>query len=239
MTLPASLGKRGVLALLALTVVGVAVFTGAKSVTFQSGVTTKAGELVASLFVITVFVERSLAVLNDIWFGEQRELQERKLQTAGEQFVLTRRRLDEARATHEMLIQGTAPADAHLLQARTTALQSLDAERQRLVERIDQLSLAITTGTEAVTKIEAEQDRLRLRLGFLFALLISAAGVRTLESLLLVSAAKLAGEQLWVLHALDMVLTAGLITGGSSGVNAIADLLGRYVDVSRRKIVTG
>src|SRR5687768_10201250 len=119
MTLPASLGKRGVLALLALAVVGVAVFTGAKSVTFQSGVTTKAGELVASLFVITVFVERSLAVLNDIWFGEQRELQERKLQTAGEQFVLARRRLDEARATHEMLIQGTAPADAHLLQART------------------------------------------------------------------------------------------------------------------------
>ena len=42
-------------------------------------------------------------------------------------------------------------------------------------------------------------------------------------------------EQLDVFHAVDILLTAGLLAGGTSGISAIADLLGSYLSASRKR----
>lgn len=62
----------GLAAVLALIIVAAAVFAEATTIPFQHAAA-KAGGLVASVFVIMVFVERSLAILNDVWFDERHE----------------------------------------------------------------------------------------------------------------------------------------------------------------------
>ena len=97
------------------------------------------------------------------------------------------------------------------------------------------MAASLEGATTTLTSIEAKQDRLRLEFGFLFSLLISAVGVRTLEALLDVHAAGLSNHQAGAFRVADILLTAGLITGGSSGINSIADLIGTYVEASRKR----
>lgn len=86
---------------------------------------------------------------------------------------------------------------------------------------------ALATGffggtAEAVAEIEGWRERVRLVIGFVFAVLISAAGVRTLESLVTPPDG---GGQEALFHAVDIVLTAGLLAGGSNALGFLADLI--------------
>jgi hypothetical protein len=72
------------------------------------------------------------------------------------------------------------------------------------------------------------KERVRLLLSFAAGLFISAAGVRTMEPLLIVPAAY---PNLALFHAADIVLTAGLIAGGSNGLAFLIELLkGRFTE---------
>ena len=67
---------------------------------------------------------------------------------------------------------------------------------------------------------------------------ISAVSVRALETLFgpdVVEAAALTFWQAKIFHSVDIVLTAGLIAGGSTGINSVADLLGTFVEASRKR----
>ena len=65
------------------------------------------------------------------------------------------------------------------------------------------------------------------------ALVVSAVGVTTLASMLDVST--LSNQQRAVFRAVDILLTAGVLSGGTTGINAISELLGTYVNISRKK----
>jgi hypothetical protein len=44
-----------------------------------------------------------------------------------------------------------------------------------------------------------------------------------------------AKPQLALFHIIDIVLTAGVLAGGTNGINAISELLGTYTSVSRKR----
>ena len=72
------------------------------------------------------------------------------------------------------------------------------------------------------------KERVRLLMSLAAGLFISAAGVRTLEPLLTVPAGY---PNLALFHAVDIVLTAGLIAGGSNGLAFLIELLkGRFTE---------
>jgi len=135
------------------------------------------------LFVVAVFLERALSVLNDLLFG----------QTS----IETRSRLRVALLT----------ADAGPDVAR--AQFDLDT-------------------------IDDQKQRVRLALGFVIASLISGAGVRTLAGLVaifpVVAAGSKVGNQQALLDTMDVILTAGLLAGGSNGIAIIIDLLRGRID---------
>jgi len=76
----------------------------------------------------------------------------------------------------------------------------------------------------------------RLVFGFAVALIVSAVGVSTLTAMLDVDG--LSSQQRAVFRAVDILLTAGLLSGGTSGISAIPEVLGTYANVSRKDALT-
>lgn len=126
-------------------------------------------EVAMALFVVALFLERGLAVLNGLLFPE-------------------------AAAAERDIVDPTVTGD----------------DLKRTQERLD--------------GIEAGKTRVRMAAGFVFALVIAAAGARTLQALMVPPDAKLAG-QLALFRGADIVLTAGLLAGGSEGLARIIDAL--------------
>ena len=217
-------------------VLAVAVFAGASPARAAGDTFTKATELLTSLLVVTLLVERSLAVINDIWLGPQREQAETKVQQAKDELDFVRKGLERERGLREaLMLEAARSGDLDALSPESSAIRLLDGQ----IKSREDVDLTFVTklneATAAQFKVEMQQADLRLRLGFVFALVISAVGVRALAPLF--TLASTGAEQSYAFRAIDIVLTAGLIAGGSAGINAIADLLGRYIEASRRKAI--
>lgn len=71
-------------------------------------------------------------------------------------------------------------------------------------------------------KLEADDQRTRIVVSFLFGLLISASGVRTLGSFV---TAPTCPWQSTLLNFSDVILTAGLIAGGTHGLSTLLKLI--------------
>ncbi|MGJ4963383.1 hypothetical protein [Bradyrhizobium sp. HKCCYLRH3061] len=144
-----------------------------RSPAFTAGVNVASG-----LFVIALFMERSLAVLNNLLFSEEQRI-----------------------------------ADAAVMGAETEA--------------------AFVDAAKLLTVVTTAKERVRLAVGFVFGLLISAAGPRTLEGLLTLDltkmsandASKLTEPHLMLFYGVDIILTAGLLAGGSNAINEVIEIL--------------
>lgn len=80
--------------------------------------------------------------------------------------------------------------------------------------------------------------RISLWSSFVFGLLISAVGVRVIEPLISISLAdpKLANLQLNAFRMVDILLTGGLISGGSEGIHKIASVYNRFMDSTASRV---
>jgi hypothetical protein len=215
-------------------IIAAAVHFGSSSLAYKDGVLgIVTQKLLPGLLAVAVFLERSLAVLNDIWFGQERETHERTLRNARGELQRAQSNLEGARQTQIAAMQAAArAATAEAAAAAKPAIEVQAAEAPTLRAKTDELSQEVQAATESLTATEGKQDRLRLGLGFLFAVVISAAGVRTLAELVSLPTG---GFQLGLFQAADVLLTAGILAGGSTGINSIADLIGSYVDAARQR----
>jgi len=151
------------------------------AVPFVSDVPAAATKLIASLLIITLFTERSLAAINAAAFGKQQKLYESEIRDL------------EIGLELDPLQQASAQAEAKTY-------------RTKLAE------------------LAGQEEKVRIAVGFAFAVLISAAGVRTLSALVMIDALA-DGTQKSLAHMVDIVLTAGLIAGGSNGLAELLQLI--------------
>lgn len=117
--------------------------------------------VVTSLFVVALLIERSLAIVNSLIWGE------------------------EQRKVELQLVDGKDKADAR----------------------------------KSLAEVMAKKERLRLLLGFVAALFVSAVGIRTLQGLVELSAPSA------LFYPVDVLLTAGLLAGGSNGLAFLIQFL--------------
>jgi len=127
---------------------------------YKDNVILAAVGVATALFVVAIFLERSLAVMNALLFG------------------------DELR-------------DAHLARVDSA---SADAETK-------------ATADARVAAAMSKKERMRLLVGFIAGLLISAGGIRTLGGLVAAP-----NPTDWLFEPMDVLLTAGLLAGGSNGL---------------------
>lgn len=83
---------------------------------------------------------------------------------------------------------------------------------------------------EALSVIDDKKEKLRLSLGFLAAVLISAAGVRALQNLFKTPPT----DHLFI--TCDIVLTAGLLAGGSNGLGQLLAILKEKASATLRDL---
>ena len=216
--------KPWLVAVVALVAVGFAVFRGAIPLSFQPEILSKAlPSLLGGLLAIAAITERATAVLSDIWLGEAHARAEdavrlinRKVQSETRQAAAV-----QALAVDAVRANNTDFFSTHV----ATVLSASPPEVTREKE--------IADSNDALAAVQQQETQTRLLIAFVVALLVSAVGVRALAALLDVQA--LTDAQSMVFQAIDILLTAGVLTGGTSGITEITGLLGTYVSASRKR----
>lgn len=101
---------------------------------------------------------------------------------------------------------------------------------------------AVETAASNKEKIAAQKEldyyrsrteTLAMYSGFAIGILVGLAGVHILQVIFKID--ELSGTQKSIFQAVDVLLTAGLIAGGSKGINAITSLMGSFLTVSKER----
>ncbi len=214
-------------------VLAIVIVGRASSVSFKADVLTQVmPSLLAGLFAIAAIMERAVAVLNDIWLGEKRGQSEEQVRQKSNQLEAVRAELRSAWQAHAMLTQEAVRTGDQDARARAFAAAG-PASLSTLEPKIASLTQELQDAANVLAGVTAQQDRTRLIFSYAVALVVSAVGVTTLASMLEVGS--LSNQQRAVFRAVDILLTAGVLSGGTTGISAISELLGTYVNVSRKK----
>ena len=87
------------------------------------------------------------------------------------------------------------------------------------------------------TKYKSDTQRVALWTGLTFGLLVSTVGVRSLQALVDGAAlSKASHAQIIGFHLVDVLLTGGLIAGGSEGIHKITQVFTNYMEISAKRI---
>lgn len=84
---------------------------------------------------------------------------------------------------------------------------------------------------KALDTYRSRTQTLAMYSGFTIGIIIGFSGVRMIE--MIFDATSLSGTQETLFRAMDIALTAGLIAGGSKGINAITRVLGNFLEASK------
>ena len=165
-----------------------------------------------SIFFIALIVERALEVFIATWRGPEAS------------------RL-------EGVIQNCKDEIARIKEARKAAPQAeLELELKPLYDSIDYTKADLT-------RQKAGTQRAALWTGLVLGVLVSAAGFRLVQYM--VDPAALADleittpSQVIVLRLVDVLLTGGLIAGGSEGIHKIVKVFLDFTDSTRARIAAG
>lgn len=89
---------------------------------------------------------------------------------------------------------------------------------------------------EELARYKAKTSKLSLWTGLLIGILTSFVGIRILETFIDVSASDINEIQLRAFRILDIILTGGLIAGGSKGFHQIMSIYEEFMEATTRKI---
>jgi len=85
-------------------------------------------------------------------------------------------------------------------------------------------------------RYKSQTQRIALWTSLIFGLLISAIGFRALQSIVDIEAWKgIIGNQLKAFYFVDILLTGGLIAGGSDGIHKLMQIYSTFMDASNEK----
>lgn len=111
--------------------------------------------------------------------------------------------------------------------------------RKGRLDRIRALNQAQGEKEKQVAQRELDEYRARtetlaMYTGFLLGILVGFAGLRTLA--IVFDPAGLVGEQFTLFWTMDIMLTAGLIAGGSKGINGVTGVIGKFLNQSKAQV---
>jgi hypothetical protein len=91
----------------------------------------------------------------------------------------------------------------------------------------------IEAAEQQLDKHQCETRRIAFAAGVIMGTVISALGVRVVQPLIQLPSN---GQQLVLFNLVDVLLTAGLIGGGSDGIHKVVSVFTDFLDVTRQKI---
>ncbi len=128
---------------------------------------------------------------------------------------------------------GTAELDLKVGKHRT----ELEEIRKVAGSNVADAAAGLERAEEERTKYKSDTQRAALWTGLTFGLLVSAVGVRSLQTLVDgASLTKASHVQVIGFHLMDVLLTGGLIAGGSEGIHKITQVFTNYMEISAKRI---
>jgi hypothetical protein len=125
--------------------------------------------------------------------------------------------------------------------AATKSDKNLDLESKKYVDgkETDKTKLNEAIDEEGTSKTELGNYKIKtmtatLRVSFIIGVIISIAGFRVLDSLFISEG--ITGIQLRIYNYTDILLTAGILAGGSNGIHALSTTLGAFFENSKGKL---
>ncbi len=181
--------------------------------------------LLTPIFLVALFLERAL----EVFVSTGRKLagadKDRALQRATDKIKQLKERVK--------LLQDQLDA----LGAASMTQAQHDEIRQRIGQIVNLLPDKERDQRNAQAtwnKYKAETQRVVFFIGALFGLIIALAGVRVVAPLVDFQLANWGDFQNGMFHSLDVILTAGLLAGGSSGIHQIVKVFGDFTTQARR-----
>lgn len=193
-----------------------------------------AATVLGTLAIVALLIERSLSVVNNIIFAdEERKLRASISAKASELTALwheSRIVAEQDRAfERHALASGASPAE---IAPRREAASKAEGTRSA---RSSELRRELESNEQQQANIDASKERNRLTLAFGFSFIVALMGVRALTSLILpdtwtadcpanpIPTCNFTGFQSQLVAVVDILLTAGLLAGGSNGLAKIIE----------------
>lgn len=177
--------------------------------TFEHNAVGTALEVLGSLSIVALFVERAQQVYICVWRG------------------MDRRALDGTLAEAQVELAATKAAIADDA--------TPEAKRQDKQHELPVLEEAVLAARLEVDDFRAETKKMALIGGMLLGVLIALVGPRLLDAIVVLPAGT-GPVQAGLFDALDVLITGGLIGGGSEGIHQLVGLVTDFLEESRTRV---
>jgi len=173
-------------------------------VAFKDFGTTEVAQLLTSLLLVALFLERALEVFVTTWRGPGAAELDRQVRQCADQ--------------------------------KAQLEQRPEAQREALQSARDAAMAALEHAEQEKSQYKSQTQRIALWSGLTLGLLISAAGLRTLQALVDPEAlSRLPKTQVVVFHLVDVLLTGGLIAGGSEGIHKLTQVYSNFMEATAQR----
>ena len=197
-----------------------------RSMTYEAFV-----DLLTPIFIIALFVERAL----EVFVATGRKIEQTEKEKAVQQSEAKIAQLNARMAAFQSQLD--APGAARLSPSEISAIQ---ARRENIANLMPDAQRRERHARVAFEKHRSETRRITFVVGAAFGLVIALGGIRGVAPLIDLQAVSVwSGLQEVVFHSVDVILTAGLLAGGASGIHQIISTFGAYTTQTRRKAETG
>jgi hypothetical protein len=204
------------------------------AVTFRPFGVNEVSQLLTLLALVSLFLERALEVFINTWRGPREEQLNNEIEN-NQRVIEDKRKLRETKIEQPQgMVKTTEVSGDPGKVTQEVAVQAIPAETDKLTAELNQELVRLKNNEQLRSAYKSETRKIALWTALLFGLLISGVGVRSLDTLVQPAQGSLySGIQSLLFHFLDVLLTGGLIAGGSDGIHKITQLFSTYFEETR------
>ena len=209
------------------------------SVTFRTFGFNEVSQLLTLLVLVSLFLERALEVFINTWRLPRQEELENEIQN-NERVIEEKRGLRETKIENppQIMTKETEVSKDPITLTQSTQVTKIPEGAEKLTAELNLELVKLKANEQLRSAYKSQTRKIALWTALSVGLLISGVGVRSLDTLLqpVPQGALNANIQGLVFRCLDVLLTGGLIAGGSDGIHKITQLASTFFEETRNGI---
>ncbi len=193
-------------------------------------------QLLTFVVLVSLFLERAMEVFISTWRGPKGEEIDNTIQNI-ERVITEKKALRAKKSEQPQIITTKVEQELSTEPSKLkteTAVEKIPVNTAKLTDELDDEMAKLIDSQQARLVYKAQTRKIALWTALFFGLVISAAGIRSLDTLVL--STNQSALQLIVFRCLDTLLTGGLIAGGSDGIHKITQVFTTYFEETRNGI---
>ncbi|MCI0525859.1 MAG: hypothetical protein L0Y56_00195 [Nitrospira sp.] len=199
-------------------------------------------QLLTFLILIALFLERALEVFITTWRGPEEEKIDNEIQHHERKIIEIKDHIERQSKQPEISarVEEVVSTDPPKAKVETEVRQSSE-DVSELRNELDEEMTILSTYNLKRSEYKAKTRKIALWSALFIGLLISAVGIRSLETLVELRSFPdqkviLYNGQVFVFRCLDTLLTGGLIAGGSDGIHKITQVFTAFLEHTSKQI---